>query len=157
LSKLLGGDQFLVPTTLSMYGCGVDIKALVDTGANGFLFIHSSLARYLSQALGAKTYNLPYSVPIRGYNSKVQNTINQFIRLHLTVEGRLIKNCPMLILDLGDQDMILGIKWLRRFRIKLDPYHNRFTWPSCYPPTPSWERILRVPYPIGPPQTERDS
>lgn len=132
-----------------MNGCGVEIQALADTGANGYLFINQTLANFLIKSIGAKIQDLPYSVPIRGYNSSIRSLAKQFIRLHLTVDGRLIKNCPFIIMDLGDQDMILGLKWFRHFRVRLDSHQNRLLWPSAYPPTPSWVKILRIPYTSG--------
>jgi transposase InsO family protein len=38
-------------------------------------------------------------------------------------------------MDLGSQDCIIGVKWLRQFRLQLDPYRNRLLWPTEYPST----------------------
>ena len=137
-----------------MNGCGVEVSSLADTGANGYLFLNQSLAEFLVKAVGAKIGRLPFKVPIRGYNGSVRSFAKQFIRLHLTIDGRLIKNCPLIVMDLGDQDLIIGIKWLRRFKIQLDPCYSRFRWPSDYPPNPTWERILKIPYTSGKLQRE---
>ena len=49
------------------------------------------------------------------------------------------------ILDLGTQDCIIGLKWIARFRVLLDPLHHRFIWPSCYPPTPRVSQEILLP------------
>jgi hypothetical protein len=38
-------------------------------------------------------------------------------------------------MDLGSQDCIIGVKWLRQFRLHLDTYRNRLLWPKGYPAT----------------------
>jgi len=76
LSKLLGGKQFLLSCTLSMNGCGIDIHALTDTGANGFLFLNRPLAKQLSKSLGIKIQKLPYTVQIRGYDGVTSSLVN---------------------------------------------------------------------------------
>ena len=45
LSKLLGGNHFLVSSTLSINRCGIDLRPLIDTRAAGFLFINRSIAK----------------------------------------------------------------------------------------------------------------
>ena len=129
-----------------MNGLGIALSALADTGANGYLFVNRTIAGRLSKALGAKIQPLPYTVPIRGFQSSIQSHASHFIRLHLTVDGRRIYNCPFVILDLGKQDIIIGVKWIRRFRTQLDALHNRFIWPSEYPPTRTWMKEIVLPF-----------
>ncbi|KFY97632.1 hypothetical protein V498_01969 [Pseudogymnoascus sp. VKM F-4517 (FW-2822)] len=61
LQELLGGTQFLVDTTLSLNGLGVQTKALANTGANGYLVIDKPFAMRLSKALQSPIRKLPYS------------------------------------------------------------------------------------------------
>jgi predicted aspartyl protease len=129
-----------------MNGCGIDLHSLADTGANGFLFINRPLARRLSQSLNTPLHRLPYAVPVGGFDGKTKVSVNQFIRLHLTIDGRRIRNCPFLILDLGNQDVIIGIKWMRRFRVHLDPERNKLIWPSDAPPNPHLAKEIKLPY-----------
>jgi hypothetical protein len=126
LSKLLGGPQFLTPCTLSINGFGVSIQALTDTGANGYLFLNRSLGVKLSKSLGIPLQKLPFSVPIQGFQSKVQSRAAQYLRLHLTVDDRRVYNCPFILLDLGDQDAIIGIKWMKRFQLGINTQTNKF-------------------------------
>jgi hypothetical protein len=129
-----------------MNGCGIDLHSLADTGANGFLFLNRPLAKRLSKSLSTKIQRLPYQIPIKGFDGNTQHYANQFIRLHLTIDGRRIRNCPFIVLDLGNQDVIIGIKWMRRFKVRLDPQHNQFIWPNEYPPTPNLSREIKLPY-----------
>jgi hypothetical protein len=129
-----------------MNGLGVALHSLADTGANGYLFLNRHLAVRLSRALNVKIQQLPYTVPIRGYQSQIQSHVSEYIRLHLTIDNRRIYNCPFVIIDLGEQDMIIGRKWMSRFKILLDPENSRFIWPSEHPPTPLWSKELLIPF-----------
>jgi hypothetical protein len=40
--------------------------------------------------------------------------------VHLTVDGRRQENIPFIILDLGQHDVILGLKWMAHFDIWLN-------------------------------------
>jgi transposase InsO family protein len=86
--------------------------------------------------LDVQIQNLPYSVPIRGYDGGASSHANQFIRLHLNVDKRRIRNCPFIVLDLGQHDVIIGNRWLKHFNILLDPKRNKLIWPAVIPPTP---------------------
>jgi transposase InsO family protein/predicted aspartyl protease len=146
LTTLLGGKHFLVSCTLSINGLGIQLRPLADTGANGYLFLNRTLALRLSKALGIRIENLPYSTPIRGYQGGIQSHVTQFIRLHLTIDGRRVYNCPFVILDLGNQDAIIGIKWMKRFRLGIDTVQQRFIWPPEYPPSPLYAKEILIPY-----------
>ena len=93
-----------------MNGSGIALYALADTGANGYLFVNRPLAVRLSKALGTPIQPLPYSTPIRGFEGKVKAQASHYIRLHLTIDGRRVYNCPFVLLDLREQDVIIGIK-----------------------------------------------
>ena len=93
-----------------MNGCGIDLRPLIDTGAAGFLFINRALARKISQALNVKIQNLPYSVPVKGFDGISHASADQFIRLHLTIDRRRFRNCPFVLLDLPSYNIIIRIK-----------------------------------------------
>ena len=83
---------------------------MVDIEANGYLFLNRPLAVRLSRALDIRIQKLPYLVPIRGYQNRIQSRADRYIRLHLTMDGRKVYNCLLVIFDLEDQDIIIGIK-----------------------------------------------
>ncbi len=142
-----------MPCTLSMNGFGVHLKALADTGANGYLFINRTLAMRLSKSVASPILPLPFSVSIRGFHGQVGNKANSLIRLHLTIDGRVVYNCPFVILDLGTQDLIIGSKWMRRFQLRIDTVRNRFIWPKQYPPTPTFAKNIVIDYTPKHPRT----
>ena len=142
----MGGLQFLISSSLSMNGCGIDLHSLADTGANGFLFINHPLAKWLSKLLGTPIQNLPYTILVGGFNGKTQISIYQFIHLHLTIDSWQIRNSPFIILNMGHQDVIIGIKWMRCFKVILDPKCDSFWWPSNTPLTPNLAKEIKLPY-----------
>jgi len=132
---LFGGKHFHASTVLCSRGYGVKLNSLVDTGAQGFLFLNSSIARPLSESLQVPIRRLPFKILVKGFQDQIQTPVDSYIRLHMRIDGRTIRNCPFVIMDLGSQDCIIGVKWLRQFRLQLDTYRNRFLWPKEYPAT----------------------
>ena len=63
----------------------------------------------------ATTFTTLYIV--KGYDGRPGKPISQILTLHLEVDGRRQKSIPMLILDLGSYDIILGRKWFTQFDI----------------------------------------
>lgn len=135
LSHLLGGPHFRHSLVLCSKGYGIRINALVDTGAQGFLFISSTIAKSLSKALHISIQSLPYPVMVKGFSDRIRTPVRHYIRLHMRIDGRLIRNCPLVIMDLGTQDCIIGMRWLKRFKLRLDTDRNRIIWPAKYPKT----------------------
>lgn len=135
LSNLFGGKHFRTPTVLCSKGYGVSLESLVDTGAQGFLFLNSAIALSISGSLQVPIRRLPFKITVKGFHDQVQTRVDKYIRLHIRIDGRKILNCPFVIMDLGSQDCIIGIKWMRRFQLKLDTARNRIVWPAQYPPT----------------------
>jgi transposase InsO family protein len=129
-----------------MNGLGIELQPLADTGANGYLFLNRPVAARLSRAIGTPIQKLPYSVPIRGFKENIATYVDSYIRLHLTIDGRKIYNCPFIILDLGHQDAIIGNKWMKHFKLKIDTVKQKFIWPSDHPPTPIWSKEILMPY-----------
>ena len=117
---------------------------MIDTGAAGYILLNRSLAKRIAQALSAQVRRLPYAVRVRGFKDDITTLVSEYIRLHLTIDKRRIYNCPIVVLDLGAHDMIIGNNLLKRFKIKLDPLSNRFLWPSAYPPTPTFTKEILI-------------
>ncbi|KAF2621073.1 hypothetical protein BU25DRAFT_355159, partial [Macroventuria anomochaeta] len=57
------------------------------------------------------------------------------IQLYMIINGRKILNCPFVIVDLRSQDCIIGIKWLKCFKLKLDTDCSWLIWSDKYPVT----------------------
>jgi predicted aspartyl protease len=141
----MGGKHLVTTCTLSKNGYSVSTKALIDSGANGFIFIDTLCAADIAQYLGLKTRRLPQPAAVKGYDGKSENAITHFLLLHLTVDGRRFYNTPLLILDLGSHDLILGREWLARFKILVDCHNHCLHWPSHLQPSHSVVREITVP------------
>ena len=102
---------------LSRNRYSIQTKALTDTRANGFAFINNLYAVDIIKFLNLKAERLPNLIIVRGYNRKAQNVITHYLRLHMTIDRQCQYNIPLLILDLGLHDYILGYKWLEYFGI----------------------------------------
>jgi hypothetical protein len=48
LFKLLSGKQFLISYSFNINKCGIDLYSLINTRANGFLFINRPFTKRLS-------------------------------------------------------------------------------------------------------------
>jgi transposase InsO family protein/predicted aspartyl protease len=129
-----------------MNGIGVSLQSLADTGAHGYLFLSRNLADQLVKSLNISYNLLPHPIDVAGYDGKLKSRTNQYLRLHLTIDGRRIFNAPFIVLDLGKHDCIIGVKFMRHFKLLLEPARSRFRWPSGKPQTNSWSKDILIPY-----------
>ena len=100
----------IVNCNLSTNRYYVTSSVLIDTRANRFIFINTLFVYNITKLLGLKAQRLPYTIRTKGYDRKAGERITHYLRLHLTVDGRRQYNIPLLILDLGSHDLILGYK-----------------------------------------------
>ncbi len=121
----MGGKHFTVPCTISRNGYGIDLDALVDTGANGFAFIDTACAIDIARFLSVKATRLERPIDVKGFDGKPGKTVTHILVLHLSIDGRRQADLPFCILDLGNHDVILGLKWMEYFNIWLNPRCRR--------------------------------
>ena len=140
----MGRKHLTISCTLSKNGYGVTSQALIDCGANGFVFIDTLAAIDIAKFLNLKAQLLPHSVPVKGYDSKAGQPLTHYLQLHLTVDGRRQYNVPLLILDLGSHDIILGCKWLAFFDILVDAKRYSLRWPDQLKPSQSVVKEILV-------------
>jgi hypothetical protein len=140
----MGGPHLTIPCSLSNNGYSVKLKALADSRANGFVFIDTLCASDIAKFLGVKAQKLPQPVKVKGYDGRAGNAITHFLRLHLTINGRRQYNLPLLILDLGSHDLILGRKWLKHFCILVDAAAGCLRWPADIGPSYSAIKEIKV-------------
>ncbi len=132
----MGGKHFAFPCTVSLNGFAVSTYSLIDTGANGFVFIDEKFAHLLSSKLGWKIEKLPFpSLPVKGYDGKQSTHITSFLRIHLTLDGRKIYNVPFLVLPIGSHDMIIGKSFMEYFEISPNVAKRTLHWPPNHPKT----------------------
>src|SRR5579871_1828039 len=126
----MGGKHFTVPCTISRNGYGIDLNALADTGANGFAFIDTACAIDVAKFLNIKATRLEKPISVKGFDGRRGKAATHILILHLTLDGRRQTDIPFCILDLGNHDMILGLKWMEYFDIWLNPRSRRLIWPD---------------------------
>jgi hypothetical protein len=88
LTSLLGGPHFRNSTVLCSKGYGVKLNALIDTGAQGFLFINLRIVKSLSQSLHVCIQKLPYKILIKGFSDQIRTPVQSYLRLHMKIDGR---------------------------------------------------------------------
>jgi predicted aspartyl protease len=130
LSQLLGGKSFTVPSQIASNGYSVSLSSLVDSGANGYLFIDTQRAIEAAKFLGVPVYPLPKHCGTKGFDGRPGVPIAHAIILHLWVDGRRFLRAPMLITDLGQYDMIIGRNWLAKHDVWLNMKDQRLIWPE---------------------------
>ena len=59
LGSLMAGNSFTLACTLRKDGIAIQANALGDTGASGFVFLHSEFALDLCQTFNLKPKQLP--------------------------------------------------------------------------------------------------
>ena len=69
----------IVNCNLSTNRYCVTSSALVDTRANGFIFINTLFAYNITKLLGLKAQWLPYTIRTKGYNRKVGEQITYYL------------------------------------------------------------------------------
>src|SRR5436190_14128111 len=116
----MGGNHFTVPCTISYNGFRVDSYALADTGANGFAFIDTACAIDVAKFLDIKMTRLEKPITVKGFDGKHGKAVTHILILHLSIDGCRQTNIPFCILDLGNHDIILGLKWMEYFDIWLN-------------------------------------
>ena len=141
LSQLLGGTAFTIACTVSNNGLGIKTSSLIDTGANGHTFIDTKFVKTVERFLGVSPSPLKTPCKVRGFDGQQTTPITHAIELALMVDGWRVKT-PMLIVGLGDHDMILGRKWFAETGVLVDCKNRRLIWPDTDPQARNWGRVL---------------
>jgi predicted aspartyl protease len=129
---------------MSRNGIGIRTRTLLDTGANGFVFIDSKLAIELSKHLDAPIRRLETSYHVRGFNGQRADDITEYIELNLHLDRRTQAKTPMLIANLGNRAMIIGRTWFELYNVLVDCKRQGLVWPENLPPNRTWNKIITV-------------
>ena len=86
MSKLVGGQPFTLPCTISQNGIGIKTRTLINTRANGFIFINTKMADIAAQHLNADFKKLPTLYTIKGYNGGASKKITHYLELTLLID-----------------------------------------------------------------------
>jgi Retroviral aspartyl protease len=142
----MGRRHFTILCTISHNGYGIDLHALADTRANGFAFIDTACAIDTAKFLNIKATELKEPIAVKGFDGKQGYAVTHFLTLHLSIDGQRQTNIPFCILDLGNYDIILGLKWMDYFNVWLDPRRRTLVWPNDESrlSTPSFQKEVKV-------------
>ncbi len=88
----------------------VTVYALPDSGAYRFAFIDTSVVVSTTKRLNIKATALQTLVFLKRYNSTTGRAITYTVCFDLEIDGYKLPNIPFLILNLGNQDAILGAR-----------------------------------------------
>jgi hypothetical protein len=128
-----------MPCTLAYNGYRVHTSTLVDSRANGFVFIDTRFAADLAKFLDVNIIPLTTPCSVKGFDGQPGRPATHAIILNLSIDARRQQKVPMLILDLGSHNLILGRKWISHHDIWLDVRNRRLLWPDQ--PRESYPRI----------------
>jgi hypothetical protein len=82
-----------------------------------------------------KAQRLPRPINVKGYDGKARSAITHILRLHLTIDRRRQYHIPLLILDLGSHDCILGRKWFAFLGVLINAKRHCLRWPDSLQPS----------------------
>jgi hypothetical protein len=108
LTKLIGGEYITISCTLVKNGLFFPTKALIDSGANSFVFIDITFLKHLSPFFKPILYLLKTSLQVKGYNGIKGPKIIYYTLLNLTVDSCIQSFTLFLITYLGSCLVILG-------------------------------------------------
>ena len=104
---------------VSNNGLGIKTSSLIDTEANGYTFVDTQFAKTVERFLGIKPSILKDLCKVRGFNGQQTTSNTQFLELMLIIDRRQIQ-ILILIVGLGDHDIILGRKWFVHTGVLID-------------------------------------
>jgi predicted aspartyl protease len=142
----MGGQSLTYNCTISSNkGYGIQLHSLLDTGANGFILINTPIAIKALKMLGTKAQYLPKPIDIKGFDGQRGTQITHVIRFYLTIDHHKQYYVPMLVLDLGNHDIIIGRQWFVMFKVLIDPSARKLYWPKEQAPHRSFARDIIIP------------
>jgi hypothetical protein len=120
-------NSFILPVTLWVYGKKVSVDALVDSGATS-TFLNQRVVR--KNNLVTKLLATPYAVINADGTSNKSGSIQESVRGYLEIGSHKSTN-QMLVTDLGDKDMIIGMPFLRRHNPEIDWAAGEWRFTRC--------------------------
>ncbi|GME64609.1 hypothetical protein ASPGLDRAFT_125098 [Neofusicoccum parvum] len=106
---------------------------MVDTGALVYATVSRSLAHQMIEELGIVPLPLSKPIPYTVADGRSGKPITYKICPHLQVKDHWEATSPLLIMDLGNHDMLLGKGWLQAHGALPDANSNSVTFkPNFY-------------------------
>jgi hypothetical protein len=114
-------------------GLSLTANALVDTGANGYIFVNRSFADKIKKFLPVEVLKDPIPVPVGGYKGSIDQEIEEGIKTHLRIQGRFIRDQMLVVVDMN-HELILGRKFMDYYDLLVDTRRRRLLFPDEMPP-----------------------
>lgn len=110
------GNHMRINVLLKGLNRSTRTAAMIDSGATG-LFISEKFIRKHD----VRTHRLKQVIPLLNINGShnINGAVTQFARLTLTT-GDYTEQLEFLVTDLGPEDVILGLPWLKKVNPKID-------------------------------------
>lgn len=138
-------EVFRVPCSLVKNGISVNLLALPDPGAHGFCFLDRRISVKICKLLNIAPFCLPQPITPKGYDGVAGRIITHFIVANMQIDNHTLSQVPFLILDLGNQDAILGDGWMAHFDVLPDLRNKCLFWRSSPENIVSFSRQLQIP------------
>ena len=127
MSDVLGGDSFTLPCRLAANGLAMNVTALIDTGANGEVFIHTKHFDFVEKRLRVYIRTARKPVSLTGYDNKHSESISRVFTANLVIEGRRVET-HFIFCDTGRHDLFVGRRWLAKTKALADCANRRLVW-----------------------------
>ena len=122
--------MFTLPYTVSNNGLGIKTSVLINTRANGFVFVNTEFAKTACQFLSLEKQLLRTPCHVRGFDSQRANLITEYLKATLIINKRRQLKVLILVVKLRGQDLILGRQWAADLNILLNCKNKRLIWPD---------------------------
>jgi hypothetical protein len=100
------------------------------------MFVDTKFVKTAERFLDVKPTMLRDPCKVRGFDGQQATSITQYFELAHTIDGRQVQ-VPILIVNLGDHDMILSQKWFVKTGVLIDCKNRKLLWPDDQPRTKS--------------------
>jgi predicted aspartyl protease len=97
------------------------LKALIDSGAQGSIYVDTVTAQTLCEELEILPVDLAHPKVVNGYNGDGQQRISETIHPTLKIGDHVDSNAPMHVTNLGTYDLIIGYTYLKNHGVVVDP------------------------------------
>ena len=101
-------------------------------------------AKDISHALQTPIQELEKPIKVKGFDSISRRVSTRVIWAHYRVDGRVCWNIPFLLLDIGNHDAIIGLRFMEELKWILDTNNREIIWPKSIPPTLSVVRQREI-------------
>ncbi|KAK3946713.1 hypothetical protein QBC32DRAFT_191424, partial [Pseudoneurospora amorphoporcata] len=112
LNSYLGGEALLAHYTIASNGKSLSTTdVLIDSGANGNIFVSKTFANKLIEDLRIEQLRRFEPHAVGGYDGQYSEIIQRYLRGTLQVQNRILPGEVIIVVNLG-YDLILGKYWL---------------------------------------------